>query len=173
MRHTLNGSLRQRKGGLLSLFSGLFAVTFSPDSRLVMCVSANLTVIPWNSATGAKRHTVKGPLAWFNGMAFSPDGKLIASASEAMTVKLWDFVTGAICHTLKGHADHVHKVVFSPDGKLIASALQDGTIILWNSATGATCRTLVGHSDRVNSVASWWRLHLAIKQSSFGTQRSM
>jgi WD40 repeat protein len=133
--------------------SGVNAVAFSPDGKLVASASDDSTVGLWDSATGASLQTLESHSGGITAVAFSPDSKLVASASHDGTARLWDLATGASLQTLEGHSSDVTTVAFSPDGKLVASASDNDTVRLWDSATGASLRTLEGHPNSVTAVA--------------------
>ena len=67
--------------------------SYSPDGKSVATASADGTACVWDSATGAKRYTLKhdGPLTR---VAFHPDGKRIATAAEDKTVRMWSACDG-------------------------------------------------------------------------------
>ncbi len=54
-----------------------YAVTFSPDGRLIVSGSIDGTVRVWDAATGAERRVLQGHSCSVRAVAFSPDGQLI------------------------------------------------------------------------------------------------
>ena len=54
----------------------VYAVTFSPDGKMLASTSRDDTIRLWNLATGMARHTLKSHKTWIFAVVFSPDGKL-------------------------------------------------------------------------------------------------
>ena len=96
--------------------SGVYALAFSPDGKLVASASHDKTVRLWDSATGASLQTLEGHSNYVNAVAFSPDGKLVASASDDKTVRLWDSATGTSLQTLETNIK-VRQLSFSSNGQ--------------------------------------------------------
>jgi hypothetical protein len=71
----------------------VFAVTFSPDSRMLAWGDGAGYVTLWDVAAGQVRRRLRGQHSYIESLSFSPDGKTLASASADTTVLVWD-VTG-------------------------------------------------------------------------------
>ncbi|ERF69137.1 hypothetical protein EPUS_01093 [Endocarpon pusillum Z07020] len=149
----MNQEILQRPRSTLRGHTGrVYSVTFSPDAKLVLTGSRDMTARLWDVATSMKRVTFEGHTHGVRDVAFSPDGKLVVTGSEDHIAKLWDATTGAKRVTLKGHTRGVLGVAFSPDGKLVATGSGDKTTRLWDTATGASQLILKGHTVGVNCV---------------------
>src|SRR3990172_8626870 len=59
----------------------LYAITFSPDGKLILTGSFDKTVRLWNAADGKELKKFEGHLGLVLGVAFSKDMRFIASAS--------------------------------------------------------------------------------------------
>jgi WD40 repeat protein len=139
-----------------SHFGDIFALAFSPDSRL-LASAANIAQNPefsvklWDVMTGQELFTLQGHTDFIHGLAFSPDGRWLATASMDTTVKIWDVQTGQLVHTLQTAAE-LFDVAFSPDSSLVAAALNNNTVELWDVASGQRLRIL-DHDGEVVSLA--------------------
>jgi WD40 repeat protein len=130
-----------------SHIGNIFALAFSPDSRL-LATAANadpsnpeFTIKLWDVAAGQELFTLRGHEDAIHGIAFSPDGRWLASASMDTTVIIWDVQTGQAVHTLQTAAE-LFDVAFSSDSSLVAAALNNKTVELWSVSSGELVRTL-------------------------------
>ena len=133
----------------------VFAVTFSPDGKLIASGSGRFAsngqagdgeIKLWDAVTGNEIPFLKGKnkdgLSVTMSVAFSPDSKILASAHVYGDVVLWDAATGKRIATLqkfnrksKDGPNATYGVAFSPDGNTIAAATALG-IKLWDVKTG-------------------------------------
>lgn len=106
-------------------------VTFSPDGRIVACVSGGSYYSPeggtylWDLATGKELpHFQHHPEASM-GVGFSADGRLLAT-TDPKGVYLWEVATGLARHTVDSRTD-THRgsygaaAALSPDGRALAA----------------------------------------------------
>jgi WD40 repeat protein len=143
--------------------SGVHAVTFSADGRLIASADSDGAIIFWDMAT---RRRIGHPLYQRGGvgsLALSRDGRTLATSSTE-GANLWDIVTGARVATLPaGNLGDPffgnNGIAFSPNGHLLATASVTGKITLWDSRTHRRVRTLAtGHvknkpEDQFRSIA--------------------
>jgi WD40 repeat protein len=119
--------------------SHVWAVTFSPDGRLLASGSTDGRVILWDVATGGiVREFLPGSIST---LAFSPDGETFAAGGENGLVHSWAVKTGQRKEPLRSHVGAVHAVAFSPDGRWLATGGLDGTIPLIDRASGERVHT--------------------------------
>ena len=134
---------------------GVYAVSFSPNGKLLASGSADGTVKLWEVATGNVEFEISGHASMGKSVAFSPVEMSLASGSRDGTVKLWDVATGRDAETFGPHALGVNAVSFSPDGTLLASGSHDSTVKLWDVETGTSIasRFTYGCGGQVYSVS--------------------
>ena len=134
----------------------VFAVAFSPDSRLLALGDNSKAVVLWEIATKKVRARLKGHEAFVTATAFSPDGKILFSGSDDHTVKLWDVssyrkdATAGVgieeIATIRGHAAGITSIGISPKGKIAAVASADDKVMLW--AVEAAGREFLSFGNR-------------------------
>jgi WD40 repeat protein/tRNA A-37 threonylcarbamoyl transferase component Bud32 len=147
-----------RKGQALTGHRGwVAAMTFSPDSKMVLTGGNDGTARLWDAATGKP---IGSPLQ-HEGMElvpepvcsvqFSPDGKSMVTGTAfgmvlrgnrlGRTARLWDTATGKIRFRTPPPEHYPKwpppacKAGFSPDGKMFWSEIY-GVLQLWETATG-------------------------------------
>ena len=117
---------------LLESTDSVFAIAFSPDSKLVAAAGADRAIRVWEVDSGKLVTTIEDHADWILDIAFSPDGHRLASASRDKTCKVFDIVKKESLVTFPGHAAPVQTVRFSPDGKLVVSGGDDNLVRFWN-----------------------------------------
>ncbi len=106
-------------------------IAYSPDGKSVATASADGTGCVWDSATGARRYTLKhdGPLTW---VAFHPDGKRLATAAEDRTVRMWSAIDGKPIAWRLPVDMVIEHLAFSPDGSRLLTAGRDKLVRVWD-----------------------------------------
>uniref|UniRef100_B8HXM0 WD-40 repeat protein n=1 Tax=Cyanothece sp. (strain PCC 7425 / ATCC 29141) TaxID=395961 RepID=B8HXM0_CYAP4 len=127
----------------------IFALSFSPDSRLIATASVDGPVNLWQ-LDGSLGKTFIGHRSNVRTIAFSPDGQWLATAGTDQDIRLWQ-TEGGWLKTFAGHQATVWNVVFSPAGQWLASASEDGTVRLWKPRQ-PLWDVLAGHTDTVNNL---------------------
>jgi WD40 repeat protein len=110
----------------------VYALAFSPDSRILASTSYDHMIFLWDPANGEQVKTLKEHTDAVFDLAFSPDGKWLASGGADRTVKLWDIVTGKRIHTLGNSTEGVNTIAFHPSKPWIAASGFDKTIHVWD-----------------------------------------
>lgn len=143
------------------------AVAVSPDGRLVVSGSDDMSVKLWQVLRNEVGQPTLRPISTLSGhagfvrtVAISPDGQLLASGSNDKSIRIWHLGAGpshipqgALLLTLAGHKNWVRAVAFSPNGQLLASCGDDNTINIWYLRTGQLLTALEGHTDYVRCLA--------------------
>jgi uncharacterized protein with WD repeat len=135
---------------LLEANDSVFAVAFSPDSKLIAAAGADRAIRVWEVDSGKQTAIIEDHADWILDIAFSPDGKRLASASRDKTAKVFDVIKKESLVTFPGHAQTVDTVAFTPDGKLVASGGEDNLVRFWNpDDDGKAARQLGGFGGPV------------------------
>jgi WD40 repeat protein len=118
--------------------TGVHALAFSPNGKLLAAGCGDGTVRLWNPATRrpvATLHATSSSVYGAHAVAFSPNGKLLAADSGDGILRAWNPATrrpvGAPIQTGSSPADAASVLAFRPDGKLLADGSGDGTVRLW------------------------------------------
>ncbi len=125
----------RRERASLPHHTGLVALAFSPDGRLLATGCHDGSVHLWDIDTRRDVCTLEGHTQGVIYVTFAPDGKTLASGSWDMTVRLWDVARRSAITTFRGHTGEVKTLSFSPDGKTLASAGTDSTVRLWDTVS--------------------------------------
>ena len=149
----------------------LTSLAVSPDGRLGVTASGDMTADVWDLSTRRRLRTLKQQDEFLNSLAFSPDGKQLLSGGAYGTVALWDVATASQRRTFEGAEALVLSVAMSPDGRLIAAGLTDNRVMVWRAAGGALVHTLEGHSSSVVSVSIGGDSRYLVSGSLDGTAR--
>lgn len=109
-----------------------WALTFSPDGRLLAGGGRNEASHLWETDTGKEVRQFSGPQGLVYQVAFSPDGKTVAFTARDGIVRLWEVLTGKERCQLLGHQGDVYALAFSTDGRRLASGGNDTSVLLWD-----------------------------------------
>ena len=115
----------------------VFALHYSPDSRLLISGSRDAQLKVWDSVQHYALHqSIAAHLFAINSIAYAPDGQTFATGSMDKTIKIWDSHEFRLLKVIDrarhgGHSSSVNKVLWTGDGRLL-SCSDDKNIHLWS-----------------------------------------
>jgi len=140
--------------------TGVSAVAFSRDGRLLAAGGRDNSIKIWNVLTGREVQTLAAPTGSGGGIAasvgvffltFTPDAGRLVSLSDA--IRTWDVATGSAVQTAElslmsaAAGAFGNTFALSPDGKQLAGLVRDlsgsnqSRVMFWDVETGRVART--------------------------------
>jgi len=134
LRDAHDGRVRQRLTERDGPATGLLAIHFNPDGRVLHAVTRSGTFLSWDLPAGRPAGPPRsGPAAFC--AAFSPDGRVYAVCGADGRTHLLTTATGLpVSPPLPGPATGL---AFSPDSRTLAAGFGNGSFALFDAATGA------------------------------------
>ncbi len=141
-------------GQLVKIFAGENKHTdevnyakYSPDGKLVITASNDLTAKIWNTASGKWITDLTGHADAVLYAAFSRNSKRIVTTSSDSTIGLWNWDSVLqkvkLIKLLKGHKGVPRIALFSKDGKkLVTVSANKDQIKMWNADNGELLFTI-------------------------------
>jgi WD40 repeat protein len=145
----------------------IYAVTFSPNGKLVAAVNGNGQLQVWNPSLEKAKRLVVGldahPSSTAYQVAFGRDTSVIFTSGSDNKAKQWigvgpdgESLPGHGRPTpIEGHTNNVTALAVTRDGKFLATGSSDKTIRLWDLSAGSArlARVYQGHTEEVTSLA--------------------
>src|SRR5262245_31806058 len=136
---------------LLRQVDTIFAVSFSPDSRLLATAGRDGKIVLWNPRSGERLHELNARGIVYD-LAFSPDSRHLASVG--MDVRIFDVESEKSVQLPKKHTSVVFSVAWSPDDRYLVSTDRNGEAHLWNPDKAEHVRLLAHVLDLRTSAFS-------------------
>ena len=133
-------------------------IAISPNGKILVTGSADLSIKLWNLQTGALIKTLYGHSDRVASVAISVDGSRLVSSSIDDEIILWNLQTAEMLRTLSGNPNWeppgtAQSIAVSPDAKILASSGWGSTILLQSLQTGQVLRTLPGYLSSEQAIA--------------------
>lgn len=109
-------------------------ITFSPDGRTLVTLTAEEAVESWDVADGKRRASFIPPSVQHRvvGLGFSPDGRPLAVTTNNLHfMQVWDVNTNQERAVYGGHTAPLCSTTFSKDGRTLVTGSFDFTVRVW------------------------------------------
>jgi WD40 repeat protein len=103
---------------VLTLDTGVTAVTFDPLGRYLAGAALTDRVYVWDAGTGDVVFELDGHQERINALTFNPDGSYLLSGGDDQTVRVWDVLSGRLV-MVREFDSPVQSLAFSPDGSAV------------------------------------------------------
>lgn len=132
----------------------IYALTFSPDDKLLASAGYDRTIKLWNASTFTDPNLLQDHSDAIHSLSFHPDSKLLASAAADRALKVWDIESGKRLYTLSDPTDGLYAAAWSPDGKHLAAAGIDKSLRVWeaNADGGKLVHSVFAHTQPVTRI---------------------
>lgn len=131
----------------------VYAVDFTPDSRLMFTAHDDGKVRVWDLDAGAISRQLSAHRGAVLALDVAADGRSLVSGGRDGTAIIWDVASGRRRLVLAGHEGAVRSVAFHPSGLYVATSGDDGTARVWDSASGDPALVEGGPNARITAVA--------------------
>ncbi len=106
------------------------AVTFSPDSKMLVVSDRGRGILSWNIDTGEETVLLNQRSHWKNKLIFSPNGRMVAFQGGHSTSHIWNYETQQEI-TPEYMKRNSSAISFSPDNMILAVAYRN-QMVLWD-----------------------------------------
>ncbi len=137
--------------GTVAADLGAVGATFSPDGRVLACVTDDGLLILWDLHEHEVMHSLPAHDAAMLLPVFSSDGSRVFTAALDTRIRLWEVRSGALLETIECGTQSPRGVALSPDDRRLAFAAQ--ALRIWNLETGGEEAMRLGHTSPLGSIS--------------------
>lgn len=106
------------------------ASAISQDAQMAAALTAEQTILLWDTGTGGRRFTLRGHRGPIEFVAFSPDGRYLASTSRDGSVRIWRTDNGRLLAAFDDHQSRPVCAAFSPDARILVTREIEGRMVV-------------------------------------------
>ncbi len=124
---------KERPFGASPLLRGWHNLTFTPDGKQLLFISAAGQIEAWHVDTNTRAFSLGQPgEVTGSHIGLSPDGQWLAADFDVLTVGVWDMQTKERAFALPDERASVHSLAWSADSQRLAIGTKEGALAIWD-----------------------------------------
>ncbi len=131
--HFWDASTGMGTGTPIQHASGIFALAYLPNSKLLVSAGKDDLLRLWDPGTGRMVSYYEGHNGWVKALAVSTTGTALVSGGRDGGVKFWNSLSPDV---IQAHQGAGLALQFAFNDKVLISGGKDGAVAFWDPATG-------------------------------------
>ncbi len=152
---------------LLQSPAPLYALTLSPDGRLLATAGAHDRVHLFDTATQRQVREFDTHQIEVNALEFSPDSRTLYTGGDDGSVALWNVQSGALIRRFEAQHDAVFGLALLPERGALLTGGRDNILRIWDAETLRLRESISKHTNTIQAIAASGRGLVAVGSDDF------